>query len=100
MFCTAINLMDTSPLHSTQFGIEAIAYFEWDKTRGIALKKARDKQNISLRNLAKKIEEQTGVDFSFRYIGSLENGQSESIKKDKLLAITKALGISLNDLYL
>jgi transcriptional regulator with XRE-family HTH domain len=67
---------------------------------GIALKHARNKQKISLRNLAIKISTQSGIDLSFGYLSDLETGKNDSIKKDKLLAITKALGISVNDLYL
>jgi aspartate-semialdehyde dehydrogenase len=96
---TLDNVMNTH-LKTKQFGIERIAYFEWDKSMGNALKNIRNKQNISLRNLAKKIKQETGVDFTFTYIGDLELGKHESVKKDKLLAITKTLGVSLDDLYL
>jgi transcriptional regulator with XRE-family HTH domain len=88
--------MDT---HITpQFSLKLISTFEWDKSMGIALKSAREKQNISMRNLVKKIEQQTGVKIPFNSLSDLELGKAESIKKDKLLAITKVLGITINDL--
>jgi DNA-binding Xre family transcriptional regulator len=82
-----------------QFRLRLIAAtFEWDQSMGNALKNAREKQNISLRNLAKKIEEQTGVKISFNYLSDLENGKPNYIKKATILAITKILGITVNDL--
>jgi transcriptional regulator with XRE-family HTH domain len=89
--------MDT---HTTpQFGLRLIAAtFEWDQSMGIALKSAREKQNISLRNLVKKIEQQTGVKISFNYLSDLENGKPNYIKKATILAITKTLGVTVNDL--
>jgi transcriptional regulator with XRE-family HTH domain len=90
--------MDTPT--TPQFGIKAIAYFEWNTSMGIALKSARNKQKISLRNLAKKIKESTNTDIAFTYLGDLEQGNADSVKKDKLLAMTSVLGITINDLYL
>jgi DNA-binding Xre family transcriptional regulator len=83
-----------------QFRLRLIAYFEWNKSMGNALKNIRNKQNISLRNLAKKIEEQTGVKISNNYLSDLEQGKAETIRKPTLLAITKTLDIAINDLYL
>jgi transcriptional regulator with XRE-family HTH domain len=90
--------MDTQT--TPQFGIEAIAYFEWNTSMGIALKSARNKQKISLRNLARKIKESMNIDITFTYISDLESGRADSVKKDKLLALTSVLGITVNDLYL
>jgi DNA-binding Xre family transcriptional regulator len=94
---TLDNVMTTQD--DPQFRLRLIAYFEWNKWMGIALKNARNKQNISLRNLAKKIEEQTGVKISNTYISDLESGKADSVKKDKLLALTSVLGITVDDLY-
>jgi ribosome-binding protein aMBF1 (putative translation factor) len=90
------NVMDTHT--NLQFNLDLIAYFEWNKSMGIALKNARNKQKISLRNLAKKIKESTNTDITFTYIGDLEQGNADSVKKDKLLAMTNVLGITINDL--
>jgi transcriptional regulator with XRE-family HTH domain len=88
--------MDT---HITpQFSLKLISTFEWDKSMGIALKSAREKQNISLRNLVKKIEQQTGVKIAHNSLSNLEQGIPDSIKKTTLLAITETLGITVNDL--
>ena len=65
---------------------------------GIALKNAREKQDISQRNLAKKIEQQTGVKISYNHLSDLENGKSNKIEKNELLAITRVLEIEINDL--
>jgi transcriptional regulator with XRE-family HTH domain len=84
---------------STQFSFKLIAAtFEWDQSMGIALKNAREKQNISLRNLVKKIEQQTGVRIAHNSLSNLEQGIPDSIKKTTLLAITETLGITVNDI--
>jgi transcriptional regulator with XRE-family HTH domain len=97
MIYTAIKPMNTH-LNSTQFSLKLIATFEWDKSMGNALKSAREKQNISLRNLVKKIEQQTGVKIAHNSLSNLEQGIPDSIKKTTLLAITETLGITVNDL--
>jgi DNA-binding Xre family transcriptional regulator len=82
-----------------QFRLRLIAAtFEWDQSMGNALKNAREKQNISLRNLVKKIEEQKGFKISFNHLSDLENGKPNYIKKATLLAITDVLDITVNDL--
>lgn len=88
--------MDTQD--NSQFSLRLIAYFEWNSSMGNALKNIRNKQNISLRNLAIKIGEKYGIEIDHTYLGKLEQGKADSVKKDKLLAITDFLGITVNDL--
>lgn len=93
---TLSNVMDTHT--NPQFSLRLISTFEWNKSMGIALKNARNKQNISLRNLVRKIEQQTGVKISNNYLSDLEHGKAISVKKTIILAITETLGITVNDL--
>jgi transcriptional regulator with XRE-family HTH domain len=87
--------MDTHTIPSTQFGIEDIAYFKWDKSKGLILRKLRTENSLTMKKLSQKIS-LLGVECSIDYLGSLEHGRVESLKTDKLLAIAHCLGVSLS----
>jgi DNA-binding Xre family transcriptional regulator len=90
------NVMDT---HTTpQFSIEAIAYFKWDREQSAILKNKRLDKLLSRKELSAKIATY-GIVCSLQYIDKLENGNAESIKSDKFLAILKALNANIQDFY-
>lgn len=93
---TLSNVMDT---HTTpQFGIDAIAYFKWDRGKSSILKNKRLDKGLSMKQLSAKIASY-GVICSMNYINTLENGSIESIKSDKFLALLKALDAEIKDFF-
>jgi transcriptional regulator with XRE-family HTH domain len=83
--------MDTQ--NNPQFSIEDIAYFKWDKSKGLILRKLRTEKNLTMKQLSQKIS-LLGVECSVDYLGTLEHGRVESLKVDKLLAIVHCLNAS------
>jgi transcriptional regulator with XRE-family HTH domain len=80
--------------NNPQFSIEDIAYFKWDKSKGITLRKLRTEKNLTMKQLSQKIS-LLGVECSIDYLGTLEYGKVESLKVDKLLAIVHCLEVEL-----
>jgi transcriptional regulator with XRE-family HTH domain len=94
MIYTAINVMNTH-LNPTQFGIEDIAYFKWDKSKGIILRQLRTDKKMTMKQLSQRIS-LLNVECSIDYLGALEHGRVESLKVDKLLAVAYCLGVPLS----
>jgi hypothetical protein len=84
--------------NSPQFGIEAIAYFKWDKSKASLLKRKRLEKGLSMKQLSQQIAV-CEVECSLQYIDKLENGNAESIKSDKFITLLKCLNVDMQEFF-
>ena len=80
------------------FELEEINRFNWSHEKGQALKERREVVNLSLEDVAKKLEDHQ-INISRQFLHKFETGQNKYITPKQLTALCNVLDCSPKDFF-